>query len=816
VSQPDQPHEPTLDPRESIPESSLGDLEWQLLLDAIAARTVSALGREEVRSLGPALSRQQALLRQTTVGELLELALLDLRLPVGDVSDTTETLERTRRGGVASGPELALVSRLLRTALDLVRFGDAHAEAAPTLSRVLAVEAGLGRVSAALARAISDDGQVLDQASPALADARGSVRSLRRRVQTRIQELISRYKDVLQDGYFAERDGRYVLPVRSDAEYRLEGFVLGSSASGATLYVEPKEIATLGHELRLAEVRAEREEAAVLAALSAELEPWVDAALGAQEVCALADLLAAVTSFSKEIQARVVPLDPEAVLDLRAVRHPLLAAAGVEVVENDLRLAAGRGLVVSGPNAGGKTVLLKSLGLMAVMQATGLPLPLGPESRVGFFTRVLADIGDDQSLSHSLSTFSGHVERVCSFLTAADGATLVLLDELMGGTDPSEGAVLAIATLDEFVRRGAAVLVTTHYEALKDHALSNTHLDSAAVGFDFARMRPTFRVDMGRPGASSALLVAERHGLPKTLVETAQGLLPEIEARLRQDRIEVEQLRADLEVQKRALAEATRDQEREARRLEEERRRSEEARRRDLGRESDELRVAVREARAELRQLRTRLRGADGGQLGDLEREIDRVSNKVSLGSEVDRELRGLDVGGGAAAGEELAQKLVPGVQVKLRGFAGVGEVLEPPRKGKVAVRVGAMKLSAALADLELARPDVAKVLTQKPRRESAPRSVATVDITAPVRSQDVILDLRGKRVEASLDELDGFIDELLRRQEDGGYVLHGHGTGALKDAVRNHLGAHACIRHARPAERDEGGDAFTVFWLST
>jgi len=550
----------------------------------------------------------------------------------------------------------------------------------------------------------------------------------------------------------------------------------------------------------------------VLSQLSAQLEGWVDAALAAQDVCALADLMAAVTSLSREIDARIVPLDGAAVLDLRAVRHPLLAAAGVSVVENDVRLEAGRGLVVSGPNAGGKTVLLKSLGLMALMQATGLPLPVGPGSRVGFFSRVLADIGDDQSLSRSLSTFSGHVERVRTFLSAADPETLVLLDELMGGTDPSEGAVLAIATLDDFVRRGAAVLVTTHYEALKDHALSSAHMDSAAVGFDFAEMRPTFKVDMGRPGASSALLVAQRHGLPAEVVQRAERLLPEVEARLRQDRIEIEQLRADLELEKKQLADATREQERASRRLDEERRRLEEARRRDLGRESDELRVAVREARTELRQLRLRLRGAEAPQLGELERDIDRVSQKVALGSEVDRELRGLD-GSSVLAPEELAERLLPGVRVRLRGFSGEGEVLEAPRKGKVAVRVGAMKLSAALADLELSTTAPPKVQPKPRARGEAGLGVAPLAV--PVRSQDVILDLRGKRVEVSLDELDGFIDALLQRQEEGGYVLHGHGTGAMKEAVRNHLGAHACIRHARPAERDEGGDAFTVFWLA-
>lgn len=804
--------------------SSFGDLEWPLLLETIAARTVSAPGRDEVLQLAPVATRAQVIQRQTTLAELLRLAEVDARLPVGDVADVSETLERVRRGGAASGVELSAVGKLLKTALGLWRFGQAHTGEAPTLARVLLVDLELVHLSASLSRCLSDDGQVLDQASPALAEARGAVRALRRRVQSRVEELIRRYRDVLQDGYFAEREGRYVLPVRSDAEYRVDGFVLGSSASGSTLYVEPKEIAAVGQELRLAEVRAEQEEARVLAALAAELEPQVDEVAAGLEVCALADLLAAVTALARDIDARIVPLDEEAVLDLRAVRHPLLAAAGIEVVPNDISLRAQRGVVVSGPNAGGKTVLLKSLGLSALLQATGLPLPVSAESRVGFFPCVLADIGDDQSLSRSLSTFSGHVERVRAFLDAAGEETLVLLDELMGGTDPNEGAVLAIATLDEFVRRGAATLVTTHYEALKDHALHAVHLDSAAVGFDFGEMRPTFRVDMGRPGASSALFVAERHGLPRPLVERAERLLPEVEARLRQDRIEIEQLRADLERQKRELGEATREQERAARRLEDERRRLEEARRRDLGRESDELRVAVREARAELRQVRARLKETEGARpVAELERDIDRVAQKVSLGSEVDRELRGLDAPPAALREEELGASLTPGTRIKLRGFSGEGEVLEAPRKGKVTVRIGPMKLSAALADVQLlpltggkgsAKAGFSAKSAGLARAGHSP-AAAAIELQAPVRSQDMILDLRGKRVEASLDELDGFIDELLRRQEDGGYVLHGHGTGAMKDAVRNHLSAHACIRHARAAERDEGGDAFTVFWLA-
>src|SRR5690606_24715775 len=353
-------------------------------------------------------------------------------------------------------------------------------------------------------------------------------------------EVMVRYREALQDGYFAEREGRYVLPVRADAPFRVEGIVLDTSGSGSTLYVEPKELAELGNKIRLKEGEVEREILLVLAEVSALLSPFAEEILWAQEVAARADLLQAIAEFAARVGGAVVPFDEPGCMQLRAARHPLLCLQDLEVVPNDLAVSAGRALVLSGPNAGGKTVALKTLGLLALMQASGLPVPAHPASKIGFFHEVLCDIGDDQSLSMSLSSFSGHVQRVREILEEAGHGTLVLFDELMSGTDPDEGAVLAIATVDELVNCGAALCVTTHYEPLKEHASSSPFLENGAVGFDFEKMGPTFRIEMGRPGASSAIIVAERHGLPRQIVRRAMELLPDLAVQKRQQAPQLE------------------------------------------------------------------------------------------------------------------------------------------------------------------------------------------------------------------------------------------------------------------------------------
>ncbi|HSC87617.1 MAG TPA: Smr/MutS family protein [Polyangiaceae bacterium] len=794
-----------------LAKGSLDDLEWPELLACIAGYTSSALGRARVLALGPAAEQSTAETRARLIGEALTLHGEGAPLPSRSFDDPSDGVERARRFGVLSAEELWHVLGVIDVATDIARFGRSHAESAPTLASAFELSDELAPLQRTLRRAIDAGGTLRDDASPALRDARREVKQLRRQVQARIGELITRYRDALQDGYFAERDGRYVLPVRGDAPYRVEGIVLGTSSSGATLYVEPRELGALGQQLRLAEVEVEREEARVLAELSGELAPLADELLWAVDIAARADLVSAAVRFATRTGSRVLPFSTPGELRLIGARHPILAHGTREVVPSDLSVSHGHGLVLSGPNAGGKTVALKCLGLCALLQSSGLPLPAEEGSRVGWFDRVYCDIGDDQSLSMSLSTFSGHVERMRDILEESGPRSLVLVDELMSGTDPDEGAVLAIATLDEFVRRGAALVVTTHYEPLKNHAAQQDYLDNAAVGFDFERMEPTFRVEQGRPGASSALLVAQRHGLPRNVTRQAEALLPEVDARKRSECIELEQLRARMDREQRELREEMERQRLATRRLEDETEKLRETRRSDIARESDELRRAVREARNELKQVRAKVKDStQGAELREAERRIDGLSSVIALGSDAERAAR-------KAAPAPPSFEPRPGMKVRVAGLNTPAEVLEVPEKGPVRVVAGVLKLSVKREELSPwtanaaaraeARPTPSRTIQQSKPVLPARREV-------PLKAQDTTLDLRGWRVEAALLEVDGFLDELLRRQELGGYVLHGHGTGAMKTAVRDHLRGHPCVAESRPAERDEGGDAFTVVWL--
>lgn len=801
-----------MEPRDDL-ERSRADLEWSTLLGRMAQGAVSEPGRRRVLELLPASSSEVCSTRLGVMAEVLDLFQSGERLPRRAVADIEGSVARAEKLGVLSGEELFSISRTLDVALDISRFVKAHQQTHPLLYRSMTVEPELGPLARDLALAIEEGGRVRDQASPNLEQVRREILSLRRQIQAKVGELVQRYRDALQDTFFAERDGRFVLPVRADAPYRIEGVMLDTSASGATLYVEPKELSALGNRLRFALAEEEREEELVRRRLSALVAPLAESVRWASDVTIRADMLSSLAEYARRTRARVCPLAESGSFFLRGARHPILADVLEVVVPFDAELSGGGGVILSGPNAGGKTVALKTLGLFALMQATGLPLPSDEGTSVGYFEAVYSDIGDDQSLSQSLSTFSGHVERVARTLAATRSGVLVLFDELMGGTDPNEGAALAIALAEEFARRGGTVVITTHYEALKTWNESDARFQCAAVGFDFDRMLPTFRVSWGRAGASSALYVAERFGLPHVLMERARALMPELVTRIEMDRRKVEALLVELEAQQRELREEIERQRLITASVERERDRLKEAKRRALEDESDALRVAVRDARRAVDKVKSSLKGATKETLGELDATIQGAARMVAIGSTVDKELREP-----RSRTFDLAQlDLKPGMTVHIKSLGVDGEVLAETSKGSVRILVGAMKLSVALSDIGPPLKGTSSKVLSRPKAGSFAKEETpelSLGLEVPLKTEDVVLDLRGLRVEPALSELDTFLDELIRRCELGGYVLHGHGTGAMKDAVRRHLAVHPAIVHARPADRGEGGDAFTVVWV--
>jgi DNA mismatch repair protein MutS2 len=782
-------------------------LEWDALLAAIGDLCTSAAGKARALELRPLDTLDQTLSRNRIVGEMLDLDRLGLAPPARAFPDVSGALERACRGGVASAAELWQVRQLLELAGELRVFARGQREAHPALAECIDSPPDLSGLEDDLSQALDADGTVADRASRELARARKRARELREELKRRLNQLIERHADVVQSDYYTEREGRYVLPVRSDAHLRVPGIVLGSSASGATLFVEPQELTGLGNQLRIAEAEALREAAKVLATLSGYLASDADAVRVAKRACEEADVLSALARFARQTRGCVVVVAEAARLDLRAARHPLLALASQPVVANDIAIEAGRALVVSGPNAGGKTVALKTLGLTAWMARAGIPLPLAPESTVGFIGCVLADIGDEQSIARSLSTFSAHVQRLRVLLDRAAADCLLLLDELASGTDPEEGAALAAAVLEALTARGAAVAVTTHYEKLKEQAAHAERLLNASVSYDFERMAPTFRLTMGVPGASSALTVATRHGLPSSVVARAKALLPEqsLERERAVERLERE--RQSFERQREALQREAEELRSVRERVEAEQAEAREELEQELERETLALRANVSKVRGELLAARERLKreAQDPKALRSIERDLGRAAVHVSLGgSLLPQRVQPITA---PAAAASVSFKCGETVRVKSSGL--LASVLDVD-DDKLRLQIGAIKLVLRSGDVEHARAAKPKA---QPRPQKKPKA-RPAQLPSAVRTGENTLDLRGERVEEALDKVDVFLDRLLNMGEQLGFVLHGHGTGALKSAVRSHLRASSYVERSEPADADSGGDAFTVFWL--
>jgi len=786
-------------------------LDYPELLGVLSRECASAPGSAAVLGLEPAAEFESAQLRMRWLASALALDGNGCELPRAAFADIREVLERAERGAHVSGAELFDVFRVLEQARRLRVFMQPHKASHTLLAELLTSEAGLDALAARLEGCLEPSGEVSDAASRSLAEARERVREAERELRGLLKRLVASNSALLSGEYFAEREGRYVLPVRADAHQRVEGSVIGSSASGNTLFVEPREVTALVNRLRVLQAAVEREVARVLRELVLALVPKADAVRCAFACAVQADVQSALTRWAARAGASAFELQRAPRLSLNLARHPLLADLP-SVVANDLVLAGGESLVLSGPNAGGKTVALKTLGLFALMAAAGIPLPCEPTSSVGFFERVLADVGDEQSLSHSLSTFSGHVQKLAAILEISDAATLVVLDEVAAGTDPEEGAALAGAVLERLAAQGAAVAVTTHYERLKEQAASGGPLKNGCVGFDFARMQPTFRVTLGAFGPSSALLVAARHGLDAELIARARELLPreavereEVVRELEGERQRLDRLQGEL-AQERTRLELW------ARQLEAEKARLVSEGKRELGRETEKLLSEVRAARNELQHARSRVKseGTTARGLREVERDVSRVAAQVAVGGR----LAGAGSASRAASTEVLdPSMLAPGMTVRLRSNGSVATVLEAPSRGEVPLRIGAIRLRVALADLALVDKKAAPARSARVPQRALP----TPGIPDRARrTGDNTLDLRGTRVEDAAGLLDAFVDRLLSSGEDAGFVLHGHGTGALRQAVREHLGGSTWVGHVEPADKDEGGDAFTMFRIAS
>ena len=784
---------------------TLADLDWDQVERAVADRCRGPLSDGLSLELADSFEQTECALAESK--EAWQLLVRNEPLPLDGICEIAASLQHLEREGVLDGSALKDIRMTLRASAALRRFLSQRKDGVPNLYRVCAIDPTLEGLEEELGLSIGDDGTILDSASAELSRLRHEAGNLRGRIIRKLEELIQKRSAILQDSFFTIREGRYVLPVRADAHERFHGIVHGSSASGATIFVEPRELVERGNRLKMAQAELEREERRILAALSDLVRQYVPQLRAAAEALDHADLRSASATLAIDLRAEFVELTKEPRISLRKARHPLLALGGLDVVPNDIDLRGGEALVISGPNAGGKTVALKMLGLAALMTRAGLAVPVAEGSVCGFFSPVLAAVGDEQSLARSLSTFSAHLVTLKSVLEQAGESVLVLLDELAGATDPEAGAALACAIVTRLVERGTAVAVTTHYEALKALAAERDEMHNAAVGFDFDEMAPTFRLRMGVPGGSNALEVARRFGIPADVIDAARSALPEHSRSF-------ETLVAKLDTATKAALEEQAALQHERAELSEERakvdKRRQELKARDaraLGKEAQKLVDELRDVHGRLDQAKKALRERSeaksvaavsellteaGGVLGELE------SQRRSLEPEP------------VETSQTPLESVRVGDRVWVERLRSVADVVEGPARGKVRVAAGMMKLWVDLSDLR-----GIKQVSAPAARERAPVTGTQFKVKRALRTGDNTLDVRGLRAEEAVSLTQAFLDRMYGAAEQNAFIVHGVGSGALRSAIHEHLSRDAAyVEGFRQATQDEGGPQVTVVSL--
>ena len=725
---------------------------------------------------------------------------------VGAAHDIGPWVERAARGGRLDPQQfLEIAETLDATARLATALAD---ERRPLLREVGRELHPLPGLRSTLARSFDPVGELLDTASPRLGSLRAAVRVAYDRLRRRLDTLVgSELGGALQEPIVTLRNGRYVVPVRADARSRVKGIVHDASGSGQTLFVEPLVVVELGNAWREAQAAEQEEIDRILDELSAHIA--ANAAQLRETVDALArfDLWAAKAQLAATMDAVRAETADRPVVVLLGARHPGLTG---RVVPIDIRLGDPyTALVVTGPNTGGKTVTLRTLGLLALMHQAGLHIPAETGSRLPVFRDVFADIGDEQSIAQSLSTFSGHLRRIIRIVEATGPGTLVLLDELGAGTDPTEGSALAQALLDHFIRARALVAATTHYAELKAYAHTTEQARNASVEFDLDTLSPTYRLTIGLPGGSQAFAIAERLGLPPAIVADARSRLTEAQhafeetlARIRATEGETSDLLERARAAEARSAEALRQ-------VEEERRRAR--------RERDDL---VRAARAEAEQIVTELRDEVRMTRHRLERETVTAQSLDQAVGRADEALARLPEAEPVPEPTPATRRTWRvGERARSRSGGWEGRVAALERGGRRAtLEAGGMRVSVPIDDLEPAvggdgAAPVVGGRSGRPTESQAGSNAGRLQL-ARARTVASSLDLRGATVDEALGALDRYLDDAALAGLDRVTIIHGLGTGALRDAVRASAGGHPLVKELRPGERGEGGDGATIVTL--
>jgi DNA mismatch repair protein MutS2 len=773
-------------------------LEYPLIRARLAEHTAFGPSRRLAEAIEPSSDGTVVARMLDETDQARDLVARRPDLGVGGAHDIATHVMRARRGGRLNGSDLL---QILETLTAASRVGEAlRGERPPLLHELGRSIKPLPQLRAKLEQSIDPNGELLDSASPALGGLRRAVRVAYERLRSKLETLVHQtdISGALQEPLVTLRNGRYVVPVRADARGKVKGIVHDQSGSGQTLFIEPLVMVELGNAWREAQLAAEAEEERILDELSHLVGGQADPLDETLSALATLDFWIARARLAGEMDAVRAATSTRDDIELLSARHPGLTG---RVVPTDIRLGTDfRALVITGPNTGGKTVTLRTLGLLSLMHQSGLHVPAATGSRLPIFREIFADIGDEQSIAQSLSTFSGHMRSIVRIVEEAGPDTLVLLDELGAGTDPTEGSALAQALIDHFIAAGSLVAATTHYAELKAYAHNTAAAENASVEFDIETLSPTYHLRIGLPGSSQAFAIASRLGLPDNLVADARSRLGRAEAEFEQTltSIKAAQLTAEEALARAAEAE---ERARSARReAEEERSRARQERDNAIADAKVEAERALADVQQEIRAARDVLARASltEARLGESAQRLDdRLAALVGPPVE--------------AAPGPIAPRVKVGSNVRSRdGWQGKVTAINKDA-GQATLVAGSMRINVPLDELEIVAPP--------PRKNSSGKrgDLNTAVFEAAKKPQIAVpsnLDLRGARVDEALDVLDRYIDQASLAQAEKVTIIHGHGSGALRDALRAQLRTNALVKAWRPGDRHEGGDGATIVEL--
>ncbi len=778
-------------------------LEYDKILDKLASHTVSEIGRSLAQELHPLTERGsvKTLLEQTAQAVRF-FARAGGQSPIDSFEDIRMTLKRTHVALSLSARELLMAARCLKVSRVARERLTSQDEVFSLLTHMASQLVSQRFLEDDIARCILNEEEIADNASVTLADIRRKMRIAGDRIRDKLNSMIksTSMQTHLQEAIITIRNGRYVLPVKQESRGSVPGLVHDQSGSGATLFIEPMAVVELGNEIKKLKALEEEEIARILAALTAELEPYADDICTSLGLLGELDLIFAKAQLALQMRASCPSVSMDNHVNIKGGRHPLINADVVVPIDVWIGEEGISTLIITGPNTGGKTVTLKTLGLFSLMTQSGMFIPAKEGSVSCVFSEILADIGDEQSIEQSLSTFSGHMTNIVDILKSAGKNSLVLLDELGAGTDPVEGAALAMSILETLHKRGAMTAATTHYSEIKAFALTMDGMQNASMQFDVDRLCPTYRLFIGIPGKSNAFAICERLGLEKELIALAQSYLDKedvafedvIESaqseqkRAEEEREKAEQMRYELQ---RLKTEA----ETQKKRLEEER-----SVYRQKARE--EARQLVRESREEMERHILGLKNLKGIDMSAVDRAIQEARDAARK-----RENSLADPLSKPAHDASLApKKVLPGERVYLVDFGQEATVLKAANaKGEVLVQAGIMKMTVNISKM--------KKVEEKKKEKKGQAQVHIATAGETVRHE---IDIRGKMVDEAIVEIDRYLSDAIMRGLSEVSIIHGKGTGALRKGVQEHLKRHPHVKNYRLGAYGEGDAGVTVVTL--